>query len=184
MPGALGTGKGSSSGDVVDVRMIVEGAPPGVKDAEVPRQVAAHVLLIGGKLPQAFGGSFEHGGIGPALIGSDEAAQRLRDREGDEEMMAGQLSLQLLFKPGSGLLMLTGRAMAIAAGAVHEVGLPALLATVERSATRFGAAFADGLYRFAMLKGNGLTIALQIVGAEGAKDVVDVFHATAPPSPG
>ena len=61
-----------------------------MKRAEKPRQVAAHVLLIGSKLPQAFGGSFKHGGIGRALIAADEAAKRLRDGEGDHEACAGE----------------------------------------------------------------------------------------------
>ena len=98
--------------------------------------------------------------------------------------MAGKLSLHLPCQPRSALVMLTGGTMAVAAGTVHEVGFPALLAAVERSATRFGAAVTDGLHRFSMFVWDGLTIALQVLGTEGAEDVVGVFHATAPPSPG
>ena len=74
--------------------------------------------------------------------------------------------------------------MAIAAGTVDGVGFPALLTTVERTAASFSAAVTDGLHRFSMLKGNGLTIVLQIVGSDGAEDLVDLVHVTGSPSPG
>jgi hypothetical protein len=35
-----------------------------------------------------------------------------------------------------------------------------------------------------MLEGDGLTIMLYILRAEGAEDLIDLFHATAPPSLG
>jgi hypothetical protein len=96
-------------------------------------------------------------------------------------MMAWKLPLHLLFQPLSRLVVLTGRAMAIATGAIHEVGFPALLAAVERSTASFGAAVTDGLHGFPMLVWDGFTIALQVLGTEDAEEVVDLFHATAPP---
>ena len=99
-------------------------------------------------------------------------------------MMAWKLPLHLLFQPLSRLVVLTGGAMAIATGTVHDVGFPTLLAAVERSTASFGAAVTDGLHRFSMLVGDGLTIAFQVIGTESAEDVIDLFHLTTPPSLG
>ena len=45
-------------------------------------------------------------------------------------------------------------------------------------------ALTDGLHRFSMFLGDSLAIALHILGAKGSEDVIDLFHATAPPSLG
>ena len=97
-------------------------------------------------------------------------------------MVTGTLPLPLLFQSFSRLVMLTGRAMPVAAGAVDEVRFPALFTAVERSTASFGAAVTDGLHRFSMFVRDGLTIAIYILRAESAEDFIDLFHATALPS--
>jgi len=107
--------------------------------------------------------------------------------------MAGKLSVQLSFEPLSGLTVLTGRAMAVAAGAIHDVGMPAILTRIEGDARILGAAFTDGIDDFPVLPGNVVAKAYQILRADGTEglspqalggDVIEVFHIKAPPSPG
>ena len=86
-------------------------------------------------------------------MASNEAAQAFGNREGDHEMMAGKLSVQLSFEPLSGLTVLTGRAMAVAAGAIHDVGMPAILTRIEGDARLLGAAFTDRIDGFPVLPG-------------------------------
>jgi hypothetical protein len=99
-------------------------------------------------------------------------------------MVSGKLPLHLLFQPLPGFVVLAGWAMAIAAGTIHEVWFTTLLTAVERSTTTFRATLTDGLHRFSMFLGDSFTIALHILGAKGSEDVIDVVHATAPPSLG
>jgi hypothetical protein len=56
MPGAVFGQEGSSRGDVVDVRMVLEGAPPRVEHAKEAGEIASHILFIACKLFDGFGG--------------------------------------------------------------------------------------------------------------------------------
>ncbi len=50
MPGAVLSGQGATWDYVVDVGVVVELTPPGVKDAEEAREVPANVLFVSGEL--------------------------------------------------------------------------------------------------------------------------------------
>jgi hypothetical protein len=109
-------------------------------------------------------------------MASNEAAQAFGDREGDHEMMAGKLSVQLSFEPLSGLTVLTGRAMAVAAGAIHDVGMPAILTRIEGDARLLGAAFTDSGHGLSVFPGHGFAKALAILGAEGLENLIYGGH--------
>ena len=127
------------------------------------------------------------------LANSDKTAQAFGNREGDHEVMAGKLPVYLSFRATAGLVVLTGWAVSIAAGAINHVGMPAILTRIEGDARLLGAAFTDGIDDFPVLPGDVVAKAYQILGAEGAEglspqalggDVIEVFHIKAPPSPG
>ena len=56
MPGAVFGQKGSSGGNVVDMGMILEGAPPRMEHAKETGKIAPHMLFIAGKLFYGLGG--------------------------------------------------------------------------------------------------------------------------------
>ena len=170
--------------------MVLEGAAPGVKHPEEAGKIAPDMFVIGSELFDGSGRGFEESRVGEPLVASDKAAQAFGNREGEHEVMAGKLPVYLAFEPLPGFVMLTGGAMAIAAGTVHGVGMPAVLTLIEGDPGLLGAAPEDGVHGFAVLPGEVVAKALDILRAEGTEglspqalggDVVDVFHIKAPP---
>jgi hypothetical protein len=97
-------------------------------------------------------------------------------------MVRGELALELFLKPLSGFVLLTGRAVAIAAGAIELVGLAALIALVKRQAAAFGTTGHHRIDNFAVCFGHAVAVVLEVLRAEGAKDVIDGVHGRVPPS--
>ena len=95
MPEAIGGGEGAAGDDVMDMGVILQGSPPGVKDAEKSWEISADVLLINGEFLDGLGGGFEQGRVSHPLVLSNEAAQILRDGKSEQEMVAGELPLHL-----------------------------------------------------------------------------------------
>ena len=116
----------------MDMGVILQGSSPSVKDAEETRQVGADVMWIGGEFFNRFRGGLKQCRVSGALVFADEGTQLFWDRKSNEKMVRGELALELFLKPLSGFVLLTGRAVAITAGAIELVGLAALLALVKR----------------------------------------------------
>ena len=112
--------------------MILQGSSPGVQDAKEARQICADVALIESKFFDGVRGGLEQGGVSHALVLSHEVAQRFWDRKRNEEMVAGELAVDLFLQPLTGLMVLASRAVAIATGAIDLVGGVAFFALVER----------------------------------------------------
>jgi hypothetical protein len=117
------------------------------------------------------------------LVVSDEAAQNLWDGKGEQEMMPGELVLDLFLQPLPGLMVLTGRAMAVPAGAIDPMELATIFALIKGETTGLGATVDNGVNDFAMDFRHDLGIAFQVLGAEGSEDLIDRGHGLAPPSP-
>jgi hypothetical protein len=166
----------------MDMGMVLQGSSPSVKDAEETRQVGADVMGIGGEFFNRFRGGLKQCGVSGALVFSDEGAQLFWDRKSDEKMVRGELALELFLKPLSGFVLLTGRAVAITAGAIELVGLAALFALVKRQAAAFGATGNHRMDNFAVCFGHAVAVVLEVLGAERAKDVIDGVHGRVPPS--
>jgi hypothetical protein len=92
------------------------------------------------------------------------------------------LALKVIFKPLTGFMVLARRAMAIATGAINLMGIAAGFALVQRQATGFGTAVDDGIEGFEMGFRHPVGVAFQVLGAEGAKDLIDAGHDPVPPS--
>ena len=86
--------------------MVLQGSSPGVKDTEETRQIGAEVMLIGGKFFDGVGRGFEQGRVSHALVFADEGAQLFWDREGEKEMVRGELTVDLFFEPLLSLMLL------------------------------------------------------------------------------
>ena len=183
MPEAIGGGEGAAGDDVMDMGVILEGSSPGVKDPEESWEVSADVMLIQGKFLHGFGGSFEQGRVGEPLVFANEAAKILRDGKSEQEMVTGELPLDLFFQPLSGFMVLTGRAMAISTGAKDPMELAAAFALIKGDTTGLGATGDDGINDFAVCLRHGLGVAFEVFGAEGLEDLINCGHGPNPPSP-
>ena len=150
VPEAIGGGEGAAGDDVMDMGVKLEGTPPGVEDAEEPREICADIMFIQSKLLNSFGGSLEQGRVGYPLVFANEAAQVLRDGKREQEMVTGELPFHLFFEPLPALVVLTSGAMAISTGAMDPVEVAALLALIQGDPASLGAAGDDGIHDLAV----------------------------------
>jgi hypothetical protein len=80
-------------------------------------------------------------------------------------------------------MVLTSGAMTIPTGAIDPMELATLLALVKGNAVDFGTTADDGIDDFAVYFRHNLGIALQVLGAEGSKNLIDCGHGPIPPLP-
>jgi crotonobetainyl-CoA:carnitine CoA-transferase CaiB-like acyl-CoA transferase len=106
----------------------------------------------------------------------------LWDGKRDQEMMAWELAKDLFFEPLLGFSVLTGGAVAIAAGAKELAWFGAALALVKRNSTGFGTTGDDGIDDFAVSLGHLGGVTLEVLGTKGGKDFMDGGHDRVPPS--
>jgi len=176
MPGVILCGEGSPGGDVVDVGMVLELATPGVKDAPEAGEIGSYELLVGGQGFQCLGRCLEHGLVAKALVGPDEGAELLWDREGDQEVWSWQLAFHLSMEPKLSFVVLAGGAVAVAARAEDEMGLMTLGTVVEHGAVGFTLAVDDGLGDLEMVIRDGIPEPEEVVGSIDSEDIVDSAH--------
>jgi hypothetical protein len=154
-----------------------------VKDPEESREIATDVMFIQGEFFDGMGGGLEQGRVSHPLVFANEAAQFLRDRKGEQEMVTGELTFHLFFQPLSGLMPLTTRAMAVSAGAIDPMELATIFALVKGEAAGFGTTADDGTDNSAVCFRHELGVALEVFGAKGPEDLIDFCHGPSPPSP-
>ena len=97
----------------MDMGMILQGSSPGVQDAEEAGNIGTDVILIEGQFFDGVRGSLEQSGVSQALVLSDEVAQRFWDRKRNEEMVAGELAVDLFLQPLLSFMGLASWAMAM-----------------------------------------------------------------------
>ena len=97
VPAAIGGGQSAAGDDVMDMGMVLQGSSPGVKHSKETRQIGAEVMLIGGEFFNRLRGGLKQGRVSGALVFSDKGAQVLRHREGEKEMVRGELAVDLFF---------------------------------------------------------------------------------------
>ena len=97
--------------------------------------------------------------------------------------MAWELPFHLFFEPLPGLMVLTGRAMAISTGAKDPMELAAAFALIKGETTEFGATGDDSINDLAVCFRHEMGVALQVLGAEGLEDLIDCGHGRVPPLP-
>ena len=77
-------------------------------------------------------------------------------------------------------MVLAGGAVAIATGAIEFMGPSAGCALVERKAAGFGATGHHRIDNFEMCFRHAVGVALEVLGAEDAKDLIDGGHGRVP----
>jgi hypothetical protein len=130
VPEVIGGGEGAAGNDVMDMGVKLQGTSPGVKDPQESRKITADVLFIQSELLDGLGGGFKQGGVRRSLVFTDKVAKLFWDGKGYHEMVAGKLMLQPFVQPLLDFMILTSRAMAIAAGAINQMGLAAFFTLV------------------------------------------------------
>ena len=161
--------------------MILQGSSPGVKHTEEAGDICTDVILIEGQFFDGVRGRLEQSGVSQALVLSHEVAQRFWDRKGNEEMVVGELALDLFLQPLLSFMGLASWAMAIATRAIELVGLGASFALVKCNAAGFGTTGHDGIDDFAVCFRHAVGVTLEVLGAEGCKDFTDGGHGRVPP---
>jgi len=155
-----------------------------VQNTEEAGEIAADVFSIEGEFFDCIRGGLEQSGVSDALVLSHERAQRFWDGEGDEEVMARKLALDVSLESVLSFTVLTGGTVAIAAGNKELLWLSAAFTLVERDAASRGSTGHDGIDDFAMSFGHRGSVTLEVFGSEGSKDFTDGGHDRVPPSHG
>jgi hypothetical protein len=124
--------------------MMLERSAPSLEYPEEPGLIPSYECGILNQFFQGLEGSEKQGSLGDPLIESHEPANLLGHRKGDHEVMSRHLPIQLFRKPLPGLVVLTGRTMAVAAGTMDCVVFPAFLTPEQGCSTRRSTAVDDG----------------------------------------
>ena len=147
-----------------------------MQDPEEARQITAHEFGIENELFHSFGRSGKQGSVSCPLIAPDEPANLLGHRERDHEVMSRHTSIKLFFEPLPCLVVLAGRAVAIAAGDDESRGLPARFALEEGRSRGWGAAVDNRDHRLTMFPRDSVTKPRQVLRGIGAENVIDRIH--------
>jgi len=162
--------------DVVDVGVVLELTAPGLQDTEEAREIGADETRVLGQPFQGLGGGFEQGMVGGFWVGADEDPELFGHGKGDQEIVCGKASGHLLYEPLLGFVVLAVGTVAIAAGPIDEMVLPATPAVIEGDAQFPTLAVDDGLDDFSVLVGDALGVTLEIFGSELGEDIFDGRH--------
>ncbi len=95
VPEAIRGGKGAAGNKVMEMGVILQGTSPCVEDAKEAREITADVVFVEGEFFDGLGGCLEEARVSHPLVFANEATQIFRDGKGEEEMMTGELALDL-----------------------------------------------------------------------------------------
>jgi hypothetical protein len=159
--------------------MVLELSPPGRQDAGETREVGPDAALVCGQPLERHGRRLQHGLVREALMRADAGAERLRDREGAEEVRPGKLCVQVVLEPLLGCMMLTLWAVAVATGMIDAVLSPTAWALREAVAVVSALALLDGADDL-VVRGGEVGRTLQVLWGKGAEDVAEGRHGRSP----
>ena len=146
----------------------MQSLPPGMQHGE-EADARAQVLRVGGDGDQRFGGGVEQDVVDDRFVLKGDGGQLLRDGKDDVEVFAvEQLGLALLEPLGARQRLALG-AVPIAAGAVLDVRVLAVVAPFDDAAQRRRAAGFDGLHQAVLMRRQ--RVSLPVGGAVLSKDV-------------
>src|SRR6266508_1151827 len=103
--------------EIVDMRMVTQIARPGLEYAQ-HAELPANKARIGGQLLQRRGRGAKEQGVDLPLMAVRQRAQLGWEREGYQKIRYRQQTIVLRGQPAFGSVMLTGRAVTIAAGVI------------------------------------------------------------------
>jgi hypothetical protein len=128
---------------------------------------------------EGHGRRVKHRLVRGALMRADEGSERLRDREGEEEVRPGELFVEVVLKPLLGFMLLTLGTVAVATGMLDAVVLATPLALREAVAVVAAAALLDGVDGLAV-RGGEVRRALQVLWRKGGEDRAEGRHGRSP----
>jgi hypothetical protein len=178
-PGRAVLGEAPARDDVVDMGVILELSAPGMQDAGEPREVCPDEALVLGQALESHGRRLQQGLVRAALMGADAGSERLRDGAGEEEVRPGPLLVHVVVEPLVRCMLLTLRAMTIAAGMIDTVLAFTARALREAVAVMAALAISDSADGCAVRGGEGGG-AFQIFWRKGVQDVAEGGHGRSP----
>jgi hypothetical protein len=180
MPAPVLVAQRAAHDDVVNVGVILQGAAPGVQDSEEPRHIPADVSGVDGQGLDRPRRGREQRPIADPLMPTQEGAQRLGHGEGEQEVLAGQLTRLVPFQPLLALALLTARTVPVAAGARDHVPLPAPVADVEGRARGLGMAVGNRREHLLVGLGHGGPELVEVGRAMDPKELLEEAHGYRP----
>jgi hypothetical protein len=118
----------------------------------------------------------EHGIVRGTLVAADEGVELLGSGEGDQEVMPWHLPLHLFMEPLMSLVILTGGAVAVSAGAEEEMGFAASVALIEGGPEGLSFAVDDGTDDLEVIGGHGVFESVHVLWTVASEDVIDGSH--------
>jgi hypothetical protein len=137
--GAMIGGQSTGGDEIVTVRMVGQVTSPGAQDTDQGELSADKTRILGQMLCCSCQSPKEQV-IDERLVTAGEWARGSRDGEGEHEVRDGQQKCLLFLQPFLGFVVLTFRAVTVAAGVVAVLGLVALRAGVGLATQSWGAA--------------------------------------------
>jgi len=179
-PGGDPAGRGpvapSPGGDQeVNVGVVEQGPRPGVQDSETAGP-GAEVAGVGGELEEGLSGRGHQQAVDDLLMRAGEAAQLGGQREGDEEVGAGQQARALALQPPAGLVGVALGAVPVAAGVVAVLPGATVITGSEVSAEGGGAAGLDVAHGLAVRGQQARSAGLAVDRSGVAEDVRQLQH--------
>lgn len=142
----------------MNMRMIIQGPPPCVQNAEETGCVTADEFFILRQFFNGFRRRFEHGIIGNTLMTSDKWTDFGRHGKCDHKMMRRNLPFDLNIHPVQSLLVLSRRTVTIAALARKAVCFMIFAALIHGKATGGCPAADDSVDNFEMVAGHPVAV--------------------------
>ena len=180
MPAPVLVAQRPAHDDIVNVGVILQGASPGVQDPEQPGDVPADGLGVGGQQLDGSRRGREQRPVADLLMPTQEGAQRLGHGEGEHEVLAGQLARAVPLQPFMARALLTARTVAVAAGAMDHVPLPAPVTHVQGRPRGLGMAVGDRSHDALVGLGHGRSEPVEVGRPVRAKELLEEAHGYRP----
>ena len=120
------------------MRMVLHRARPGMEDRH-DAECAADPGAIGGERLDGGRGFAQQHGVHGFLMRPRDGTEFTREREGEQEVIAGEQASAEALEPRLGAIVLTRGAVPVAAGVIRVLERAAVATAVERAAERRGA---------------------------------------------
>jgi hypothetical protein len=176
--GAVG-GDPASRHQAVDMRMVGQGAGPGVEATQDAHQ-AAHIMRVHGECDERLGCGAQPHIVQVFWVAADEVVERLGQGQDPMQGGHGQPFLPPRCQPHLGVMMMARGTTPVAAGVVGIVLLTAVITRQQMATQGRGPAVDHRRHRTAM---TGQEIGAQPLlrgGTIGPEDVCHLWHARAP----
>jgi hypothetical protein len=151
-----------------------------VQDPEEARHIPADVPGVDGQGLDRPRRGREQRSVADLLMPTQEGAQRLGHGEGEDEVLAGQLTRPVPLQPRMALTLLTARTVPVAAGARDHVPLPAPVAHIQGRPRGLGMAAGDRGDHLLVGPGHGRPEPIEVGRPVRVKELLEEAHGYRP----